>query len=133
MAGMCARSCLEGMCDQLQSGEVNIADLQKVYKNREQMQRLCLAISSSEDGRYSYQSVETAVHKRLEEYKAVKRRKEVLSHLSRHIYSEEVQGMLQCYTGIAWYGSVLDIIAIKFNFGLPYPVKETGIEAMGYR
>ena len=95
MAGICAQtlSCLEMMFDKLQSGEVNMADLQKVEKNREQMQGLCLAISSSKGGRYSYKSVETAVHKRLEEYKAVKRRKEVLSHLSHHIYSEEVQGM----------------------------------------
>ena len=94
VAGMCARSCLETMCDKLQSGEVNIEDLQKVSKNREQMQRLCLAISSNkEDARYSYTSVETVVKKRLEEYTAVKRRKEVLSHLRRHIHSEQVQGI----------------------------------------
>ena len=93
MAGMCARSCLEGTCDQLQSGKVNIADLRKVKKNREQMQRLCVAVSSGEVGSSLYRSVETAVRKRLEEYEAVKRRKEVLSHLSRHIYFEEVQGM----------------------------------------
>ena len=90
MAGMCAQTLLEVMFDKLQSGEVSMADLQKVEK---QMQGLRLATSSSKGGRYSYESVETAVHKRLEEYKAVKRRKEVLSHLCRHIYSEEVQGM----------------------------------------
>ena len=93
MAGICAQSCLEGKCDQLQSGEVNIADLWKVNRNREQMQRLCVAVSSSEEGSSLYRSVETAVRKRLEEYEAVKRRKEVLSHLSRHIYFEEVQGI----------------------------------------
>lgn len=90
MAGTCAQTLLEVMFDKLQSGEVSMADLQKVEK---QMQGLRLAISSSKDGRYSYESVETAVHKRLEEYEAVKRRKEVLSDLCRHIYSEEVQGM----------------------------------------
>ena len=95
MAGMCARSCLETMCDKLLGGKVNIEDLRKVDKNREQMQRLCLAISSNEDGRYSYKSVETAVEKRLAEYTAVKRRKEVLSHLYRHVHSEQVQGMSQ--------------------------------------
>ena len=93
MAGICAQSCLEGMCDKLQSGEINIEDLKKVNKNQEQMQRLCLAISSSKNGRYSYRSVETAVKKRLEEYTAVKRRKEVLSHLYRQMHSDKVRGM----------------------------------------
>ena len=95
MAGMCARSCLEAMCDKLLSGEVNIEDLRKVDKNRVQMQRLCVAVSSSEDGRYSYGSVETAVKKRLEEYTAVKRRREVISHLYHRIHSVagDVQGM----------------------------------------
>ena len=95
MAGMCAQSCLETMCDKLQSGEVNIEDLQKVSNNPEQMQRLCIAVSSSKDGRYSYRSVETAVKKRLEEYRAVKRRREVISHLYRQIHpvAASVQGM----------------------------------------
>ena len=92
LAGVCAQSCLEAMCDKLQSGEVNIEDLQKLSYNQEQMQRLCVAVSSSKDGRYSYKFVETAVKKRLEEHRAVKRRKEVLSHLCRHISSEQVQG-----------------------------------------
>ena len=93
MAGMCARSCLEAMCDKLQSGEINIEDLKKVNKNQDQMQRLCKAVSSSEEGSYLYRTVETAVKKRLEEYTAVKRRKEVLSHVSRQIHSDKVQGM----------------------------------------
>ena len=92
MAGICAQSCLEIMCDKLQNGEVNIEDLRKLSNNQEEMQRLCIAVSSSKDGWYSYKSVETAVKKRLEEHRAVKRRKEVLSHLCRHIYSEQVQG-----------------------------------------
>ena len=93
LAGVCAQSRLETMCDKLQSGEVNIEDLKKLSNNQEQMQRLCVAVSSSKDGWYSYKSVETAIKKRLEEHRAVKRRKEVLSQLCRHIYSEQVQGM----------------------------------------
>ena len=92
LAGVCAQSCLEIMCDKLLSGKVNIEDLQKLSKDQEQMQRLCVAVSSGKYGRYSYKSVETAVKKRLEEHRAVKRRKEILSHLCRHIYSEQVQG-----------------------------------------
>jgi hypothetical protein len=95
LAGVCAQSCLEGVCDKLQSGEVNIEDLQKVSKHQEQMQRLCVAVSSSKNGRYSYESVDTAVKKRLEEYRAVKRRKEVISHLYRQILpiADNVQGI----------------------------------------
>ena len=81
------------MCDKLQRGEINIEDLQKVSKNPKQMERLCLAISSSEYGRYSYRSVEAAVKKRLEEYRAVKERKRVINHLYLQIHSDKVQGM----------------------------------------
>ena len=95
MAGMCARSCLETMCEKLQSGEIDIEDLQKVNKNQDQMKRLCLAVSSSKEGSSLYRSVEAAVSKRLEECRAVKRRSEVLSHLCRQIHSvtDKVQGM----------------------------------------
>jgi hypothetical protein len=99
LAGICAQSCLEGVCDKLQSGEVNIEDLQKVDTNREQMQRLCVAVSSNKDGRYSFKSVETAIKKRVEEYRAVKRRREVVSHLCRQILpiADNMQGIsLQC-------------------------------------
>ena len=93
IAGTCAQSCLERMCDKLQSGEINIEDLQKVSKHPKQMQRLCLAISSSKDGRYLYKSVEAAVKKRLEEHGAVKRHREVIRHLYHQIHSDKVQGM----------------------------------------
>ena len=95
LAGACARSRLEEMCDKLQSGEVNIEDLQKLSNNQEQMQRLCVAVSSSKDGRYSYKLVEAAVKKRLEEHRAVKRRREVISHLYRQLHpvADNLQGM----------------------------------------
>jgi hypothetical protein len=95
LAGVCAQSCLEGVCNKLQSGEVNIEDLQKLSKNQEQMQRLCVAVSSNEDGRYSYELVETAVKKRLDEYRAVRRRREVISHLYRQILpiADNMQGI----------------------------------------
>lgn len=95
MAGMCARSCLEGMCEEIQSGKVTIEDLQKVSKNRIQMKRLCSAVSSSKEGNDLYKSVEAAVAKRLEECEALRRRIEVLSHLCRQIHSvsDKVRGI----------------------------------------
>lgn len=84
------------MCDKLQSGEINMEDLKKVDKNQDQMRRLCKAVSSSEEGSSLYRSVEVAVKKRVEEYKAVEYRRKVLTDLHRRIHSvaKEVQGML---------------------------------------
>ena len=95
MAGMCACSCLQVKCEKLQTGEVDIEDLQKIYKSQDQMKRLCSAISSSKEGSTLYLSVEAAVKKRLAEWTAVKRRREVLSHLCRQIHSvtDKVEGM----------------------------------------
>jgi hypothetical protein len=99
---MCAQSCLEALCDKLLSGEVNMEDLKKVDENQDQMQRLCRAVSSSEEGSSLYRSVEAAVKKRVEEYKAVEYRRQVLSDLHRRIHSvaKEVQGMLWHWTTI---------------------------------
>lgn len=94
IAGICARSCLEGTCEKLQSGEITIEDLQNIRNYREQMKRLCSAVSSSKEGNDLYKSVEAAVAKRLEECEALKRRIEILSHLCRQIHcvSSKVQG-----------------------------------------
>ena len=91
IAGICAQTCLEGKCEKLQSGEVTIEDLNNVRNCRDQMKRLCSAVST---GNSLYKSVETAVIKRLEECEALKRRVEILSHLCRQIHcvSGKVQG-----------------------------------------
>lgn len=94
-AGVCAQSCLEGMCEKLQTGEITIEDLQKVRKNHDQMKRLCLAVSSGGERKVLYNSVEIAVEKRLEECAAFNVRHEVLSHLCHHIRSvnDKTRGM----------------------------------------
>ena len=65
-----------------------------VKDNQEQMMRLCLAFSSSDDSTTLYKSVERNVEKRLEECFAVNVRREVLSHLCHHIrcVNHEVKG-----------------------------------------
>ena len=97
ITGICACSCLEGMCEKLQNGEVTIEDLHNVRSCRDQMKRLCSAVSSSKEGNdlTMYKSVEAAVTKRVEECEALRRRIEVLSHLCRQIHSvnDKVQGM----------------------------------------
>jgi hypothetical protein len=96
------------MCDKLQSGKISMEDLKKVNKNQDQMQRLCKAVSSSKEGSDLYRTVEAAVKKRVEEYKAVECRRKVLSDLHRQIHSiaKKVQGML-C-SGLLYYNTTMN-------------------------
>ncbi len=95
IAGICAQSCLEEKCEKLQSGEVSIEDLQNVRNCRDQMKRLCSAVSNRKEGNDLFKSVEAAVSRRLEECEALRRRIEILSHLCRQIHcvNRKVQGM----------------------------------------
>ena len=99
VAGICAQSCLEGMCENLRNGEITVQDLQMVREYQEQMKRLCLAVSSSDERTDLYTCVKGAVEKRLEECNAVNIRREVLSHLCHFIrfVNQKVKGMLISY------------------------------------
>lgn len=96
LAGTCAHSCLDSMCEKLSSGEITNEELEKIDENREQMKRLCLAVSSTGGGGNElYLSVETAVSNRLEEWQKYRHRSKVLMHLCHHIRSvcRSVQGI----------------------------------------
>ena len=78
------------MCERLSEGEITIGELQKIRKCRDQMKRLCSAVSSDKAGNILYNSVETAVTKRLEEWEAYERRSKLLCHLCRHLHSVDI-------------------------------------------
>jgi hypothetical protein len=91
IAGTCAQNCLKRMCDNLQSGEINIEDVRKVSQHLGQMKLLCSAISNKS---YLYTSVQRAIKERCEEHTKVKRHRKLISHLFHHLIScDKVQGM----------------------------------------
>ena len=126
IAGICAQSCLEGKCEKLQSGEITIEDLHHVRDCRDQMKRLCSAVST---GNSLYKSVEAAVVKRLEECEALKRRVETLSHLCRQIHcvSNKIQGMgIYCM-----YGEILVLQAHDYAAEFPSSINTCRTQGTG--
>ena len=98
-AGICAQSCLEGMCEKLSMSEITIEELKHIRKYRDQMKRLCSAVTGVGVGERNnlYRSVEMSVSKRLEEWEAVRKRVECLHYLCQHLHSmdNKIQGITQ--------------------------------------
>ena len=78
------------MCDKLNEGEITIGELKKIRDCHDQMKRLCSAVSSDKAGNGLYNSVETAVIMRLEEWEAYERRSKLLSNLCHHLHSVDI-------------------------------------------
>ena len=90
IAGICGQSCLNYMCKKLSEGDITIGELLKIRECRDQMKRLCSAASSDKASNVCYNSVETDVTKRLEEWEAYENRSKLLSHLCHHLHSVDL-------------------------------------------
>ena len=86
------------MSEKLSTGEITIEELNQIDGKRDQMKRLCSAVSSGkqETQHDLYLSVETSLKKRLEEWDAYKQRSQVLSHLCDQIRSvdDNIKGII---------------------------------------
>ena len=72
-----------------------MSELQKISDNDEQMKRLCAAVTvqgdKKESGQLSFRAVQSALHQRLQEFRAFDQHRSCLSHLCNHL-SDAIQG-----------------------------------------
>ena len=99
---LCALTKIQEVCYRIQSGDIlksQSAELEKISDNYEQMKRLCAAVTVQGDKKgsrqLSFKAVQSALHQRLQEFRAFDENYFYLSHLCSHL-SGNVQGNEFC-------------------------------------
>jgi len=99
---LCALTKIQEVCFRIQNGDVlkgQSAELEKISDNYEQMKRLCAAVTVQGDKKgskqLSFKAVQSALHQRLQEFRAFDEHCFYLSHLCSHL-SGNVQGNKFC-------------------------------------
>ena len=81
----CASSKFEEICNRLEKANVSFKELRKMKDKEKQVQRLCEAVTESENSQLSYEKVVCSLNQRLKEFSHFSRRRQAYLEICKWI------------------------------------------------
>ncbi len=82
---MCASSKFEEICNRLEKANVSLMELRKMKDRKQQVQRLCEAVTGSENSQLSYEKVSCSLNQRLKEFSHFSHRRQAYLEVCKWI------------------------------------------------